>query len=116
MRRAISLLAANSGTAFAGRVSCATLTQQMRRSHIPDVAVAVFDHGKVESTFCSSSGERLSPDSIFEAASLSKPVFAYGVIKLVQEKRLELDRPLSAYLDRPYEHEQNRSTMAQLTQ
>ena len=88
-------------------VDCATLTAQVRRRNIADVAVAVFNHGRVESVFCSSSGKMLAPDSVFEAASLSKPVFAYGVLKLVQDQRLDLDRPLAEYLNRPYQHQQN---------
>jgi len=38
-------------------------------------------------------------DTIFQAASLSKPVFAYGVLGLVEEGMLELDRPLREYWD-----------------
>lgn len=83
------------------------LAAQMHRSNIANVAVAVFSHGRVESVFCSSSAKTLAPDSVFEAASLSKPVFAYGVLKLVQDHRLDLDRPLAEYLNRPYEHQQN---------
>lgn len=41
--------------------------------------------------------------TIFEAASLSKPVFAYAVVKLADEGKIDLDRPLSAYLPGSYE-------------
>jgi CubicO group peptidase (beta-lactamase class C family) len=36
-------------------------------------------------------------DVVFEAASLSKPVFAYVVLKLAEEKVIDLDRPLVQY-------------------
>jgi CubicO group peptidase (beta-lactamase class C family) len=46
-------------------------------------------------------------DSVFQAASLSKPVFAYAVLKLAQEGSLKLDAPLVSYLPQGYVHLQN---------
>ena len=47
-------------------------------------------------------GAPLTPASVFEGASLSKPVFAGAVLRLWEAGVLDLDRPLSDYLPAPY--------------
>ncbi len=46
-------------------------------------------------------GEPVGDDTVFEAASMTKPVFAYTVLRLVDRGVLDLDTPLYTYL--PYE-------------
>ena len=79
----------------------------MKQADIPGVSIALIRDGKtywlhefgVRST---KTGEPVTADTIFEAASLSKPVMAYGVLKLVDQGKLDLDAPLSKYLPKPY--------------
>ena len=40
----------------------------------------------------------VTADSLFPAASLGKPVFAYAALRLVDDAKLDLDRPLKAYV------------------
>ena len=47
------------------------------------------------------SAAAVTPDTVFEAASLTKPVFAYVVLRLAAEGALDLDRPLGAYVPLP---------------
>jgi len=83
------------------------LPDLMQQANIPGLAIALLRDGKtywlhdfgVRNT---KSGAPVTPDTIFEAASLSKPVFAYGVLELVDQGKLDLDAPLSKYLPKPY--------------
>ena len=47
-------------------------------------------------------GDPITLDTVFQAASLSKPIFAYAVLKAYAEGWLDLDIPLSTYLPKPY--------------
>lgn len=79
----------------------------MRKSHIPDVALAAFSSGSTQISLCSLTHQALPAEAIFEAASLGKPVFAAAVLTLVQQGKLNLDAPLSGYLREPYRHSRN---------
>jgi CubicO group peptidase (beta-lactamase class C family) len=49
--------------------------------------------------------KRVNEQTVFRTASLSKPVFAYLVMKLVEEGLFDVDKPLYQYLKRPlYEY------------
>lgn len=52
--------------------------------------------------------EPVGDGTVYEAASLSKPVFAYAVLKLVDAGKLELDKPLAAYLPGAYVRDDER--------
>lgn len=82
------------------------LPRLMRIAGVPGVAIAVIDRAKP--VWSSSFGVKnviardpVREDTLFEAASMTKPVFAYVVMRLVDEKRLDLDKPLAAYRRAP---------------
>jgi len=78
----------------------------MERHHTPGVSVAVFDRAEGTHVRCygaadASSGRPVAPDTIFEAASLSKPPFALSILELARSGVLDLDRPVAEYLPEP---------------
>lgn len=46
--------------------------------------------------------EPVDINSVFQAASLTKPITAYAALRLVQDGKLNLDEPLCKYIKRPY--------------
>ena len=79
----------------------------MRENHVPGVSIAIMQHGEVawaEAFGVSDvrSGRAVTTQTVFEACSMSKPVLALIAMQLVQEGRLDLDRPLVAYLGQDY--------------
>ncbi len=73
---------------------------------VPGVAIAVVRDAKVIYSWCwgfkcANKESPITEHTLFEAASLTKPVFAYAAYTLVRDKRLELDRPLSEYHQEP---------------
>jgi CubicO group peptidase (beta-lactamase class C family) len=80
-----------------GRIMASTRARGM--------AVAIVDRGEVHYVRAygvrNAKGEPLTADTIMYGASLTKTVFAYTVMKLVDEGKLSLDTPLSKYLDKP---------------
>lgn len=78
----------------------------MEWANVPGLAIAILRDGKPawsRGFGVKKAGENdpVTTDTMFGAASLSKPVFAYGILKMRDEKLIDLDRPLWNYL--PYE-------------
>lgn len=69
------------------------------------MAVAVIDHGKVGYVrsygIRNAKGDPLATDTVMYGASLTKTVFAYTVMQLVDQGKLNLDTPIEADLDKP---------------
>lgn len=75
----------------------------MRAARIPGLSLAELRDGElvrveVIGVADAASGEPVSEATLFEAASLSKPVFATIVLRLVERGEIDLDRPLVEYL------------------
>lgn len=78
----------------------AEIPRWMEQCDIPGLAIAVIGDGEIawaEGFGITSAGNPVpvTKDTVFEVASLSKPVFALAYLKLVEERGLDLDRPLA---------------------
>ena len=89
------------------------LAELLARHETPGAAIGLIDHAGPTIVTAGRRGANrgpVEPDTIFAAASLTKPVFAAGVIVLVGEGALELDRPLIDYVPEPYVAGDERAT------
>ena len=78
------------------------ITSAMRQAQVPGLGVALVEgdrivYDRVFGVQDAASRTELRHDTLFQAASLSKPVFAYLVLMLVADGRLQLDVPLTDY-------------------
>jgi CubicO group peptidase (beta-lactamase class C family) len=81
-----------------------TIPIVMKKAGVPGLSIAVFNQGEFvyHRVFGVKSTATLEPvrkNTLFEAASLTKPVTAYIALRLVDQGKLELDKPLYHYLE-----------------
>jgi len=70
------------------------------RTSLGNLTMVVIEDGEIVGSHYQSKGDPVGPDSRFQVASLSKWLTAWGVMKLVEEGRLDLDTPMNTYLTR----------------
>ena len=77
----------------------------MGRSGAKGLAIALVAGGRVAMVRTygarNAAGAPLEADTIMYGASITKTVFAYTVMQLAEEGRIDLDRPIAEYLARP---------------
>ena len=76
----------------------------MQKANVPGMSVALIRNGKMVwsgafGVMNNNTRQRATKQSIFEANSLSKPVFGYAVLTLVDQGKIDLDKPIYRYMD-----------------
>ena len=78
------------------------IPQLMDKAKVPGLSIAIIKDAKLFwrrgfGVKDNASKEPVDNDTVFEAASTSKPVFAYAVMKLCERGIMNLDTPLTKY-------------------
>jgi len=78
------------------------LAERMTQIRVPGVSIAVIHDGKIEWArgfgVNATGSAPVTPDTLFQAASISKPVAAMAVLRLVEAGKLDLDVDVNQYL------------------
>jgi CubicO group peptidase (beta-lactamase class C family) len=82
------------------------VTRLMEAGRVPGLGLAIIDGGRIVHLKAYGlrdveAGRPLTTDTVMYGASLTKAAFAYMVMTLVEEGRIDLDRPIGASLERP---------------
>jgi CubicO group peptidase (beta-lactamase class C family) len=81
----------------------ASLARRMAETKVPGVSIAYFDHGRIVwakgyGVADVASGRPVTPDTMFQAGSISKPLTAVAALRLVEAGKLDLDQDVNARL------------------
>src|SRR5580704_7721192 len=98
----IFVLCANFLTVRADEVDD-VIAARMQEHHIPGLSLAIVQDGKIFRAqgygFTEKDGQTpVTPDTLFQAGSISKSVAAFGALHLVQEGKLSLDADVNTEL------------------
>ena len=79
----------------------------MNDLHVPGVSIVLIKNGKIAFTKSfgvkdSRTSDPVTDNTMFEACSMRKPIFAYVVLKLAEQSKIDLDKPLYDYLDESF--------------
>lgn len=90
-------------SALDGVYESKTLDGQMQYTHTPGVSIAVINNGKIEWARGFGKGDlsnntAVTTQTLFQAGSVSKPVFALAVMRLKEKGILDLDKDVNEYL------------------
>ena len=65
-----------------------------------NAALVLLEHGRAAGEYFASRGKPVDGDTLFQVASMSKWLTAWGVMTLVEKRKIDLDAPVSRYVKR----------------
>jgi CubicO group peptidase (beta-lactamase class C family) len=79
------------------------LEERMKHWKVPGISIAVVNDGNIIwaegfGVREYGSNEKVTKNTIFQAGSISKPIFALAAMKLKQDKQIDLDKNINEYL------------------
>lgn len=82
-----------------------TLRERMAHYNVPAVSMALIENGEIAwlktwGVNDSDNEKPLNPKTLFQAASMSKPVAAFAAMRMVERGELSLDAPINHFLNR----------------
>jgi CubicO group peptidase (beta-lactamase class C family) len=82
--------------------SLTPLADRMAELKVPGLSIAVIHQGKIDWArgfgVTATGGAAVTADTLFQAASISKPVFALAVLRLTEQGKLDLNTDVNRYL------------------
>ena len=80
-----------------------TLMQRMQECHTPGISIVEIENYEISTVFTygvkrRNKKDKIDANTLFQAASISKPVFAVAVMRLVEDEMFDLDADITKYL------------------
>src|SRR5690349_11616170 len=80
-----------------------SIEARMKHYGVPGVSIAVINNFQIElvksyGIMDKETKEPVTSTTLFQAGSISKPVSAYAALKLVEQKKFDLDTDVNSYL------------------
>jgi CubicO group peptidase (beta-lactamase class C family) len=100
-----------------------TLRERMKECYTNAISIAIIENFKISEVYTHgvkrrTTKEKVTADTLFQAGSISKPVFAVAVMRLFERGTLDIDTDISEYLvgyDVPtYDNQKHKITLRQL--
>lgn len=74
--------------------------KELNKDFVGNFAITLLEDGKVSKNYFYSVNQPINENTVFPVASISKWVTSFGILKLVEQGKLDLDEPVDTYLTR----------------